>query len=397
MGMDYRQIVGVFFWLAGVLSLVGCGDDNRRQARIPPLPEGSAQVRNQQALEALTRAISQSGAASAYARRATLYLQMSRPDQALADVNEAIESEPNIGSYHLIRAQIYRQKRDWDRALESALRAEGLGVDTPGLYLVLGDVLQEKKQYARARLYAAKVLQMSPYEGEAFYLDGLIAARLGDTAKALTNWEQSLRLKPRYVHTYVQLSAVQTALRQYEQALLSSQRGLSYFPKEAALYYQRGRTFHMVSRLDSAYRLYQQSIRFGMGAPPQFQSGLICLKWRAANRAIAHFAEVKKTAPDYPGLRLYEASAYEQLGQYDRALALLEEQLAANPGDGASRAAIWRIQRRQQYGAYGSAYDDDPGGDGLARPGTVLDTTRVRIMTIKPRSRFGSSGDSLRR
>ncbi|WP_234734101.1 tetratricopeptide repeat protein [Tellurirhabdus bombi] len=381
--------------IAGILW--GCGEDDRRQARIPTVPQNSAEIRNQKALEALTRAINQSAPASAYARRAALYLENGRLDEALADINEALDADDDVGRYYLIRAKILRGQRKIAQALESAQRAEGLGIETPDLYIVMGDLFQENRQFEQARLYLAKVLQMAPYEGEAFYFNGLIAAKYGDTTRALAYYERALALKPRYLDTYSQLTSIYTAQGNYETALVYNKRALAYFPKNAQLFYGRGLTFQRAYRPDSAYQYYQQAIRLQPNLyQAHFQAGQICLRWRAFGQAVRHFEEVQNVKADFPRIRYFLATALEYNNQLDQALALYAKEQAANPGDWQARSGAWRVQRKLA-GTYNVApagevaLDDEP-----ARPGSVLDTTRVKIMTIKPRSRFGELGDSTR-
>ncbi|WP_266366207.1 tetratricopeptide repeat protein [Tellurirhabdus rosea] len=393
---------GRLFFLGSLLAaglLTGCDDDARRQARIPLVPGNSAEIRNQKALEALTRAINRNAPASAYARRAALFLENGRLNEALSDIDEALDRDDDVGRYHLIKAQILRGQHKLDDALESAQRAEGLGVNTPELYVVMGDLLQQKKQFDRARLYLAKVLQMAPYEGEAFHFNGLVAARQGDTVRALNQYARALSLKPRYLDTYTQLTSIYTALGDLQTALNYNQRAITYFPQNAQLYHGRGLIYHRGYQLDSAARYYQRAIQLQPDLyAAHFQLGLVYLKYKAFGQALRHFEEVARGKPDYPRVNLYLAVALEYTGQLDRALELLTKESELNPYDYQVRSGLWRVQRKQ-YGYYGGNTQPEEftkEEETPTRPGSVLDTTRVRIRTIQPRSRFSVSNDSTR-
>ncbi|UFH52481.1 tetratricopeptide repeat protein [Spirosoma sp. KNUC1025] len=161
------------------LVMLACGNDDRQGAYIPDFPKPGDSSRVEGALRALTRAINQSSPASAYAKRAVILLAMGRVSEALSDIDEAISRNDNAGPYYLTRAQILRALRKPDQALQNAQRAEILGVDTPELYTLQGDLLQQQNQFDKAKLYVAKALQMAPYDGEAYYFNGLMAARQG--------------------------------------------------------------------------------------------------------------------------------------------------------------------------------------------------------------------------
>ncbi|MGA0558559.1 tetratricopeptide repeat protein [Larkinella sp. VNQ87] len=374
--------------------LLACSDDDRRQTRIPAVPQNSADTRNQAALEALTRAISQSDAASAYAKRAAIYMSLGKTDEALTDINDALERENNEGRYHLIKAQILRRRQSYEDGLESALRAEGLGVNTPELYIVIGDLLQQQKQLDRARYYLVRALQMAPYEGEAFYFNGLVAAKAGDTTRALLYYNRALSLKPRFLEPYVQLSIIHSVRGNYPTAITYNKRGTTYFPNDPGLLYALGHIYQQTSVEDSAYLYYQKALRLSPTmVSAHFQSGLVMMKVRNLEQALRHFDQVLKLDPKFPRIQFYRAMAYEQLRQWEQAVQLYALAMQENPADQQAYYGYWRVQKRKEYGTE-TVLSSENRPSPLTHPGSVLDTTRVRIRMIQPRTRF--SRDSTR-
>lgn len=381
--------------------LAGCGTSDRRQSRIPPLPQANVKVRTEAAVQALTRAINQSAPASAYAKRAALYLSAGRVNEALSDIDEAISRNDNAGPYFLTKAAVLRELNQPGKALEVAQRAEILGVDTPELYTLLGDLLQQQNQFGKARLYVAKALQMAPYDGEAYYFNGLMAAKLGDTVQALALYQQSLRLKPRYLPTYQQLGAVYRSVGNMAAALTYTEQALQYFPNDAQLHYTRGLTYQTVGRLDSALTAYQQTLRLQPTYyPAYFQLGLLYQRVRNYPQAVASFQRVQQLQPQFPRIDFFSASALEQAGQWEPAIVAYSKAMQLDPADRQAYYGYWRSQKRQaarnSYGAYPSAAATaDEYKLGAAGPGR--DTSRVRMITIPPKTRLSTRGDSLSR
>jgi tetratricopeptide (TPR) repeat protein len=382
-------LISSLWCLIGICFLMACSDDDRRQTRIPVVPENSAETRNQAALEALTRAINQSAPASAYAKRAALYMDLGKTDEALADINEALEKENNEGRYHFVKAQVLRKRQLYDEGLESALRAEGLGVNTPELYIVVGDLLQREKQLDRARFYLVKALQMAPYEGEAFYLNGLVAAKSGDTTRAITFYKRALILKPRFLEPYVQLSIIHSVRGDYASAIAYNKRGTSYFPNDPGLLYALGHIYQQTSVSDSALFFYEKALQMEPSMVlAHLQSGLVLLKLDNMGQALQHFNEVAKLAPEYPRIHYYMGICYEQFREWEQATTQYALAMQENAADQQAYYGYWRVQKRKAYGdAADVPYADRPVQP--TRPGQVLDTTRVRVMMIQPRSRFG--------
>lgn len=376
------------WWLIGSCFLLACSDEDQRHTRIPVVPENSADIRNQAALEALTRAINQSSPASAYAKRAALYMEIGKTDEALADINDALDKEDNEGRYHFIKAKVLRKRQLYDEGLESALRAEGLGVNTPELYIVIGDLLQQKKELDRARFYLVKALQMAPYEGEAFYLNGLVAAKAGDTVRAVTYYNRALTLKPRFLEPYVQLSVIHAVRGNYPAAILYNKRGTAYFPNDPGLLYALGRIYQQTSVEDSAYIYYQKALRLQPKmVSAQLQSGFIMLKVRNMAQALYHFDEVLKLEPKHPRVNFYRAMCYEQMRQWEQAIGLYALAMQEDPADRQAYYGYWRTRKQNEYGS-ATDLSAENGSNASSRPGSVLDTTRVRVKMIQPRSRF---------
>ena len=388
-----------------IATLVSCNNGNRQFSRIPPLPQTSDSAQTASTLRALTRAINQSSAATAYAKRAVVLLSVGRTAEALADIDEAISRNNSTGFYFLVRAQVMRALNKPDQAFIDAQRAEILGVNSPELFTLIGDVLQQQAQYPKAQLYVAKALQMAPYDGETLFYSGLMAAKQGDTTKALAQYQQALQLKPRFLPTYNQLTAVYRSLGDLNTALVYNQKAMQYFPVNAELLFQRGMIYQYAGRADSALIAYQQTVKLQPDyVQAYFQAGLIFDRFRNYGLALINFEQVQKRKPTFPRIDFYVGHGAEMTYQWDRALAQYTSALQKDPTDPAAQAGLWRVQRRQAQAS--ASYNDyllNPTSpetglleDPIPRtPGRrTLDTNRIRIAPIQPRTRIQSMNDS---
>ncbi len=388
-----------------VAILASCSSGDRRLSRIPPLPQASDSAQTANTLRALDRAINQSASATAYAKRAVLLLAMGRTADAQADIDEAISRNNSTGFFFLVRAQVMRALNKPDRAFDDAQRAEILGIDSPELYTLMGDVLQQQTQFPKAQLYVAKALQMAPYDGEAHFYSGLMAAKQGDTTRALAQYQQALQLKPRFLPTYNQLTAIYRSLGDLNTALAYNQKAMQYFPINAELLFQRGMIYQYAGRADSALIAYQQTVKLEPNyVQAYFQAGLIFDRFRNYGAALLNFEQVQKRKPNFPRIDFYVGHGAEMTYQWDRATAQYTTALQKNPSDPAAQVGLWRVQRRLQQAT--ASYNDyllnpkAPETGLLQAPidrtpvGRTLDTNRIRIAPIQPRTRIQSANDS---
>ncbi|WP_375445820.1 tetratricopeptide repeat protein [uncultured Fibrella sp.] len=385
-----------------VATLASCSSGDRRLSRIPPLPQASDSAQTANTLRALGRAINQSSSATAYAKRAMLLLSVGRIAEAQDDIDEAISRNNSTGFFFLVRAQIMRALKKPERAFEDAQRAEILGINSPELFTLIGDVLQQQAQYPKAQLYIAKALQMAPYDGEAHFYSGLMAAKQGDTVQALAQYQQALQLKPRFLPTYNQLTAVHRSLGDLNTALAYNEKAMQYFPINAELLFQRGMIYQYAGRADSALIAYQRTVSMQPDyVQAYFQAGLIFDRFRNYAAALINFEQVQKRKPTFPRIDFYVGHGAEMTYQWDRALAQYTTALQKDPTDPAAQAGLWRVQRRQQANASYTDYLLNPTSpetgllQGTRTPGgRTLDTSRIRIAPIQPRTRIRSMNDS---
>jgi tetratricopeptide (TPR) repeat protein len=279
-----------------------------------------------------------------------LYIVLRDFPSALEDINQALDISPSNGLYLLTRARVLRQLKRYDEALAAARRAEVLQQDTPELYVLLGDLTQQKRQYRQAKLYLAKALQMAPYDGEAYFYTGLLDARQGDTLSGIALMQRALELKPRLMLAYVELTTIHTRLHDYEQARQVNNQGLRYFPKESALYYTRGIFYHNQKKLDSALIFYRKAINFdSTNYLADFQAGTIYLKWISLPQAVKCFQKVIRYDPKYPQINFLLGTAYDRIGNLDGSIEQYTLATQADPADWRSRGRLYRAQQRKHY------------------------------------------------
>ncbi len=398
--MKIRHIIIGISICIGFLS---CSTDTRQNYRIPPLPALNRKHQIEIGIAFLTDAVQKSPrSANVYYKRARLLTEQKNYTAALIDLNEALDIAPNNGNYLFARAKIQRQLNRFEQALSDARRAEVLGEDTPQLYTLLGDLTQHKRQYREARLYLNKTLQMAPYQGEAYFYSGTLAAKQGDTTSAIALIQQSIELKPRFLDNYVELTNIYTRLKVRDEALKYNNIGLRYFPKEAQLHYARGLMYHTDKYLDSAMVSYKKATLYDTTYYlANFQAGLIYLKWKNNLLAIKNFEKVARQNPKFSAINLLLGMAFERAGNLDKAIEQFTLAIARNPSDWKTKGKLYAAQRRneyyKQYGYYPSSTNDSVAGGSSKSVAFSPDSGRVIIDIPENRLEIKSKIDTTKK
>jgi len=344
-----------YYQIAACLYLFcSCISESKKGISIPPVPEVYEAARKAAAIAFLTDAIDASpNSPENYYKRAILYLENKKINEALEDINNAINLKPNVGNYFQAKSLILRDSQQPKLALEAASKAEVLNVDSPELYTLLGDLYQQVGQYEKSNAYLKKAIQISPNNGETYFYQAEIAAKMADTTTALGLYQKTLALKPSFLPGYLKLIQVHTNLKQYDLALFYSVEAIKYHPKSAALFFQRGNTFQRAWKMDSAVMSYNKAISLDTNfVQASFSIGLIYFKTRAYRLALPFFERTLKTTPTYPNAKFFVAQCLEYTGEYFRAEDLYNQMLAENNQDFKALTGLSRVQRKEMYGNY---------------------------------------------
>lgn len=373
-----------------MMALGACQSDARNTTRIPPTPTTKVKDRGQQdAVASLSNLIARRIDLDVnYFKRARIYFDQEEYQLALADATQAIDLKDNVGDYYLVRGKVNRELGQIDQALEDAQRAEVLQQDLPELYVLLADLMQEKKQYREAQRYLVTAMKMAPYEGNAYYVKGMLESKMADTVAALTSLRHSLALNPRLLRAYQQISLLNTRLGNHDVALQYNTLALKRYPTRAGLYQERGEIYQNKYKLDSAVLYYKEATRRDSSlVRAHFLTGNIYMKWKAYAAAISSFEKVLKYRINFPEASFLMGVCFERLGNDDKAVEYYTLEISRNPEDALAAAGIARIQSRRmrRYDPAGLfTSQEEIKVPRLPVPRT-LDTSRIKITTIEPR------------
>jgi len=116
-------------------------------------------------------------------------------DRAIADLDQAIRSDPNHEIAYYNRGLMYRVQGDDDKAITNFNQAIRLNPDYEIAYEFRGRTYEEKGDYDRAIADYSQVVRLNPGLGE-YYRRGETYYKKGDYAKAISDFEACLRIAP---------------------------------------------------------------------------------------------------------------------------------------------------------------------------------------------------------
>ncbi len=245
----------------------------------------------------------------------------------------------------LTSAKIYVQHQKWDEAYE--VIKEGLALDSTHaeLQLLMGKVLGEKGEYARANLALQKALaydrdQMKEIEKlrKRFYnplmRDGMAAMEEGKLDTARTHLENAAAFWPDRKDAYMQLGVLCHQQEDYACAVDNFQKAHMADPEDTNALRNLALAYTFNDQPDSALAIYRKLLEI---QPDDFdtRTAIATLHVTAGDyeKACALYDTLLTEDVDNPNLLYNAGVAYGQTKQYEKAMDAFEQVLEFVPDD----------------------------------------------------------------
>ena len=118
-------------------------------------------------------------------------LEQHRFDEAIKELNRAIQLDPNYAKAYVTRAHTYSGKKQYNLAIADGNKAIELDPDLAEAYVVVGLAYYYDGQYDLAITNYNKAIELDTSQGEAVYLGrALVYEKQGKKAEAKAEWEK---------------------------------------------------------------------------------------------------------------------------------------------------------------------------------------------------------------
>lgn len=254
-------------------------------------------------------------------------------------------------------------------AFETALSEAGIvpGDTEYDINYYLGSCYDKLGDYEAALKVYDAIVTLRPKDADAIELRGAVKMQMGDTDGMQEDFSKSIALEPfnydRLLSVYSAMSQngydtegkvyLQNALDKYSDSMSSYDRGrIAYYVgdyetartnleqmqsnTDEKVVLMLGRTYEALGDFNYATNVYKTFLSSDSTHPEVYnQLGLCCMKMEAYDAALEAFQNGKKlgAAECLQSLSFNEIVAYEHLGNFEQAKALMDTYLASYPGD----------------------------------------------------------------
>lgn len=170
-----------------------------------------------------------------------LRLEANQPDQALADIAQAIELAPDVGQFYYLRARCLLALGKEAHALEDLIAAVQRDPACIDAWLLSSQLWRQRGEYAQA-IYALKqVLTVMPDDVAAHIAMAETQLAIGRFNAARQHIQRVLELRPdQGEELFLQLGKSLEARHLYHRALELYEEALQHYPNSADLRFRCG-------------------------------------------------------------------------------------------------------------------------------------------------------------
>ncbi|MGH0038399.1 MAG: tetratricopeptide repeat protein [Myxococcota bacterium] len=197
--------------------------------------------------------------------------------------------------------------------------------------------------------FARRWLANDPESPDAHHLLGLSLVQRGRPGDALPHYRAALRASPDSVDIHHNLGTALALVGRRDEAVAQLREALARNPEHPEALVNLGQLLAAGGQLTEAEEAYRSALRVAPREAAAHNSlGVLLARRGALDEAATHFAQAVRLRPDHG--EAWRNLGLAQLGRGDdeAAAAAFRNALAVDPGDGASRARLRELERRER-------------------------------------------------
>lgn len=267
-----------------------------------------------------------------YSNRGATYLDLGMYQEALLDINKALEFTQSEALIYSNRGRVYMNLKEYEAARNDFEKALALEPDNANYHNNLANLYLELKDYDSALEYYNLAIELDPKLAYLYSNKARIYDHSGDYTSALVCLNRAVNLEPtdaKYLHDR---SIIYSKLNQQENALSDCNKALTMRPYEAAFYSSRGLIYQKLQDYPLALQEFARALQLNsQDSITYYQRASLFNKLGRSTEAIADLNTAIELKPDHADAYLELSGAYYVLGNKKKAVEVLDTLISMKP------------------------------------------------------------------
>lgn len=252
--------------------------------------------------------------------RAKYYTHNDKFNEALADINAALEIDENDPAVYMGLSDVYLYSGKTQRSLDALKKARELSPENSDVDVSIAKVYLTMSDYKQTFSALRDALKKNPDNAEAFFLSGLANEEMGDTIKAIDSYQAAVLRNNKHYDALKQLGII-FSIRHDPLAIDYLRNAAQLQPESPEALYILGMYYQENNAPDKALSVYQEIIQIDSTFKlAHYNTGYVYLVYKAEyDNAIDAFSRAIKIDSEYIDAIYNRGYAKELAGYPDEA------------------------------------------------------------------------------
>jgi len=309
--------------LIAVVAIISCGqqDDNN----------GSDTDQKPDDIAVLNQKINKHpNNASLYNERALYYLEEQMVNEAVSDVNKALQIDSTNSDYYVTLGKIFMYAGKFGASRNVLLKSLSLDQENCEALLLLAEMHLFASDHKKTLEYLQKVEQIDKTNPELYFIRAFVFQEQGDTSNAILNLQFAVDNDQEFYDAYIQLGILHAA-QNNDLAVDYYNNALNIDPNSVEAHYNLAMYYQEHEKLNEAMEEYVNILQIdNCFKHAHYNLGYINLEYlKVFNISLKHFTDAINCDPTYVEAYFNRGLSYEGLGDvinarkdYEKALEL---------------------------------------------------------------------------
>jgi predicted O-linked N-acetylglucosamine transferase (SPINDLY family) len=289
--------------------------------------------RHQSSVDLIDQAIEiNSNVASYHYNRGNALIELKQLDAAVASYDKAIVLKPDYAEAYYNRGNALLELKQLDAAVASYDKAIVLNPDFAEAYSNRGNALQERKQFDAAVASYDKAIALKPDHAVAYLNRGNALLELKQLEAAVASYDKAIALKPYLAEAHSNRGNALLELKQLDAAVASYDKAIALKPYLTEAHSNRGNALQELKQFDAAVDSFDKTIALNPDYAEAYSNrGNAQLELKQLDAAVASYDKAIALKPYLAEAHSNRGNALQELKQFDAAVASYDKAIALKP------------------------------------------------------------------
>ncbi|GAB61050.1 MAG: tetratricopeptide repeat protein [Candidatus Jettenia sp.] len=270
--------------------------------------------------------------AVAYCNRGVIYEKTGNVEHAIYDYNKSIDLNPDYAPAYYNRGSLYASMEKLEKAIIDYSMAVSLDPNSILSYYNRGIAFKMVGRVDLSIEDLSKVISLDHTFAVAYAHRGLAYAESGESEKAMADFNKALEIDPNHAETYMKRGILHADLQHFDDAIKDLTTFIQCVPNNAFAYYIRAKAYRGKGEIEKSMADYDRVIELNPRmAGVYYERGQIKNQLEKSREALMDFSTSLELFPYNPLAYLHRGNTFKKLGEMKNALRDYSVYLKLNP------------------------------------------------------------------